>query len=61
MTLFYALGFGMRPWRLAALASNTISGRYESRMEMSLANLARKLSLSARGRRAAPVEGGGSL
>ncbi|HZF53759.1 MAG TPA: radical SAM protein [Polyangiaceae bacterium] len=61
MTLFYALGFGMRPWRLAALASNTISGRYESRMEMSLANLARKLSLSARGRRAAPVEGGGPL
>ena len=49
MTLFYALGFGMRPWRLATLAANTISGRYESRMEMSLANLARKLTLSLRG------------
>jgi radical SAM superfamily enzyme YgiQ (UPF0313 family) len=49
MTLFYAIGFGMRPWRLASLAANTISGRFESRMEMSLANLARKLSLSLRG------------
>jgi radical SAM superfamily enzyme YgiQ (UPF0313 family) len=46
MTMFYALSFGMRPWRIAKLAANTISGRYESRMEMSLANLSRKLSLA---------------
>lgn len=49
MALFYAVGFGMRPWRIASLASHTISGRFESRMEMSLANLARKLSLSLGG------------
>jgi len=46
MTLFYALSFGMRPWRVAQLASNAITGRYESRLEMSLANLGRKLSLT---------------
>jgi len=45
MTLFYAMSFGLRPWRVAQLASNAISGRYESRLEMSLANLSRKLSL----------------
>jgi radical SAM superfamily enzyme YgiQ (UPF0313 family) len=46
MTLFYAVSFGMRPWRVAALAKNALSGRYESRLEMSLANLARKLTLA---------------
>jgi hypothetical protein len=46
MTLFYAVSFGMRPWRIVQLASNAITGRYESRLEMSLANLGRKLSLT---------------
>ncbi|APR79836.1 Radical SAM domain protein [Minicystis rosea] len=46
MTLFYAVSFGMRPWRVATLARNTLLGRYESRLEMSLANLARKLTLA---------------
>jgi len=46
MTMFYAVSFGMRPWRLAKLASNVLTGRYESRLEMSLANLGRKLSLA---------------
>ncbi len=46
MTMFYAVSFGMRPWRLAKLASNAVTGQYESRLEMSLANLGRKLSLA---------------
>ena len=46
MTLFYALSFGMRPWRAVQLAKNAVTGSYESRLEMSLANLGRKLSLT---------------
>lgn len=46
MTLFYAVSFGMRPWRVAALAAHALAGRYESRLEMSLANLMRKLTLA---------------
>lgn len=46
LTLFYSVSFGMRPWRLGKLAANAVTGRYESRLEMSLANLGRKLSLA---------------
>lgn len=46
LLLFYTASFGLRPSRLVELAVRAVSGRYESRMEMSLANLARKLSLT---------------
>ncbi|MBK9260922.1 MAG: B12-binding domain-containing radical SAM protein [Polyangiaceae bacterium] len=46
LTLFYSVSFGMRPWRFVTLAANAVTGRYESRLEMSLANLGRKLSLA---------------
>jgi radical SAM superfamily enzyme YgiQ (UPF0313 family) len=46
MTLFYAVSFGLRPWRVAELAAHALAGRYESRLEMSLANLMRKLTLA---------------
>lgn len=43
MALFYAVSFGRRPGRLAALVANAGSGRFESRLEMSVANLIRKV------------------
>lgn len=44
MAAFYATSFARRPRRLGALVVNAATGRFESRLEMSVANLARKLA-----------------
>lgn len=43
MSMFYSISFARRPVRVRQLLRNTTSGQFESRLEMSLANLARKL------------------
>jgi radical SAM superfamily enzyme YgiQ (UPF0313 family) len=45
MALFYSLSFAQHPSRLVSLARNAVSGSYESRLEMSVANLVRKVKL----------------
>lgn len=51
MASFYAVSFARRPGRLAALVRNARSGHLESRLEMSVANLLRKVAPSAVARR----------
>jgi anaerobic magnesium-protoporphyrin IX monomethyl ester cyclase len=46
MALFYALSFLRRPGRVGSLVSHAATGRFESRLEMSVANLARKVALA---------------
>lgn len=46
MAAFYATSFARRPLRLVNLVTNAASGRFESRLEMSLANLARKVAMT---------------
>jgi anaerobic magnesium-protoporphyrin IX monomethyl ester cyclase len=50
MLFFYGASFFFHPDRPARSALNLLRGRYESRTEMSLANLARKLRRGAAGR-----------
>lgn len=49
MGLFYTASFAMRPWRVLSLVTNAATGRYESRLEMSLSNLVRKVALARGG------------
>jgi anaerobic magnesium-protoporphyrin IX monomethyl ester cyclase len=44
LLLFYGASYARRPERLFTLARNVLHERYESRLEMSLANLVRRLS-----------------
>lgn len=48
MLLFYAACYTIRPWRLARTVVNVFRARQESRLEMSLRDLALRLTRSAR-------------